>query len=334
MISAIKLADASKSTSLGLLGANETATSLPLSVTCVAMASSHGQGSFSAGPSSTSSQSVDSDNDTDLDSEEAALHTYLPSLHQQPLQHSLPKYSHPERSTSLPPKAQYDYGDVRLDPSQQYSLLSGEEKQYFDHFWTDFHQKRQQRRAQARGANIATERSVEDIMNGRHYSESNYNARAYEYPRQRQPLINLIHNKWQTDPQYKSQPGWSNDDIGPPSPTFNQFLAARRPRRWLVILITSILFLYVYWRRHGAEAWHEHQLLSSAVEHRLQSDRGYFGANMLPEFAGMTQVKKLDSGAILRSKDKARLIVIGDVHGCHEECGYLTFCFLLHLCIR
>lgn len=290
------------------------------------MASSYGRGSFSAGPSSSaSSSSVESDNDTDLDSEEAELHLHLPSLGQQLPEPSPRQFIYPPaRSSSLSSETKYDYGDVRAHPSQQHHL-SGEDKQFFDHFWRDFHEKRRQRQAQAPDPYMATERGVGDIMNGRYYSDSPYNARAYQYPRQRQPLVSLIRNKWQTDSRTNLHSGWSNEDSPPSSPTLNQVLLAPRPRRWLLVLVGTVIFLFVYWRRHGAEAWHEHQILSNAVEHRMRSDMGFFGTNMLPDFVGMTQVRKLDVRAIPGMGDNKRLIIVGDVHGCVEECGLSLF---------
>ena len=291
------------------------------------VASSHGRGGFSAGPSSPASSSpVDSDNDTDLDSTEAEIAAqafHLPLPGQQLLQEFPRQYVYPERYSSRPPRSTSTYGNVRPQPSQEYQL-SREEKQYFDHFWTDFHKKRQQRRAQAPDTYIDTERSVADIMAGRFYQGKPYNARTYGSPRHPQPLVNLVRNSWQTDSRFNAHPGWSNEDPDPTSPTLIQVLSAPRPRRWLLILLTSVIFLFVYWEWHGAEAWDEQKLLSKTVGERMRSKTGYFGANMLPQFPGMIHVKKLDLGLVPQPGDNKRLIVVGDVHGCVDECGF--FC--------
>lgn len=44
-----------------------------------------------------------------------------------------------------------------------------------------------------------------------------------------------------------------------------------------------------------------------------------FGTNMRPTFNDMIQLKTIDQTLVPRKKDKARLIVVGDVHGCHDE---------------
>ena len=66
-------------------------------------------------------------------------------------------------------------------------------------------------------------------------------------------------------------------------------------------------------------------MLNGAVSGRLKSDLGYFGTNMLPEFVGITQVKTLDTYFVPGSRDSRRLIFIGDVHGCRDECMYALY---------
>lgn len=90
-----------------------------------------------------------------------------------------------------------------------------------------------------------------------------------------------------------------------------------------MILGTWIIFLTVYWRQYGAEVWYEHKTLSSVIQDKIQSNLGYFGTNILPEFVGMTHLKTLDEALAPRSGNKRRLIIVGDVHGCVDECGFL-----------
>ncbi len=300
------------------------------------MASSYGRGDSAAGRSSpSSSASFDSDNDTDLDSIEAEIQSHgyrLPLIDQQFAQQSPHQHAPLERYSSLRSDIEYDYGDVRPHPSQQHRL-SGEEKQYFDHFWTGFHDKRRERRVQMPGLYINTERSVDDIMNGRHYQDKRYDACAYEFPRHRQPLVNQTRNGEHSGSRVSNRLAWSYDNSDPSSPTLSQVLSAPRPRRWLLMLATWIIFFTVYWRLYGAEAWHEHRTLSSAIQEKIQSKLGYFGTNMLPEFVGMTHLKTLDEALVPRSGDKRRLIIVGDVHGCVDECGSLPSLYL-HRTIR
>lgn len=312
----------SPSLHLGRLGA----CGLQFLVVLAIMASSHGRGSSSPGHSSFSSlASVDSDNDTDLDDTEAeGLH--LPFLNQRAPRQSSGQDPRHEKSTSLPPELQYDYGGVRPHSPQHYPT-SGEDKQYFDSFWADFREKQRQR-TEASDTYIntehtkPTERSVDDIMNGRDVQPHTDN-HAYGYPRHRLPLVSLIRNGWQSDSRRQRRSNSPSGDPGSPTvPTISQILSAPRPRRWLFILL-ALLSLCLYWWWHGAQAWREHKLLKGAVKNRMQSDLGYFGTNMLPEFAGMTHLRSLDVGLVPRIGDNKRLIVIGDVHGCVVERTYL-----------
>ena len=52
----------------------------------------------------------------------------------------------------------------------------------------------------------------------------------------------------------------------------------------------------------------------------MQTGEGWFGENMRPEFLDMVHVQTLDQSLIPQKHDRNRLIVIGDVHGCHDEC--------------
>ena len=54
------------------------------------------------------------------------------------------------------------------------------------------------------------------------------------------------------------------------------------------------------------------------MNERIRTGNGWFGTNMRPKFADIIQVKDLDRNLIPR--DKTRLIVVGDVHGCKDEC--------------
>lgn len=55
---------------------------------------------------------------------------------------------------------------------------------------------------------------------------------------------------------------------------------------------------------------------------------GSFGTNMRPEFGGMVHLRSLgdDYGVSgLGRNDKSRLVVVGDVHGCIDECEFFFF---------
>lgn len=55
---------------------------------------------------------------------------------------------------------------------------------------------------------------------------------------------------------------------------------------------------------------------------------GWFGSNALPGFSDMAHIQTLDARLLPGEKkawfrrSKRRLIIVGDVHGCKDECKY------------
>jgi hypothetical protein len=89
------------------------------------------------------------------------------------------------------------------------------------------------------------------------------------------------------------------------------------------------LFLAVslsYWSFYLKPQLREDRLLDRSLN--SQSKTQDFFANARPQFSGMTQIQKLDEKFLPRlggkegPKGKARLIVVGDVHGCKNECEF------------
>ncbi|KAL8820085.1 MAG: hypothetical protein Q9191_007588 [Dirinaria sp. TL-2023a] len=270
---------------------------------------------FAAGPPSCTS--FDSDVDTDIDSRDADLLDRAGDLHLP--HHPLPRqFSYPNRHSSLTPDTFDEHDDIEQCYSPTHEPLSGEDKQFYDNFWADFHEKRRQRQAQAPPEQADPGCSTDDIMDGRPYYQKHHDAHAYQLPRHRQPLVNFIRNGWQADSRTTGGPLSPNQN-DPGYPTLSQLLSAPRLRRWLILFIVSIVFLFIYWARHGADSWNEQRILRNAVSGRIHSDAGWFGTNMLPEFVGMTHVKQLKRDLVPQVGSSRRLIFVGDVHGCHDE---------------
>ena len=149
-----------------------------------------------------------------------------------------------------------------------------------------------------------------------------YNALAYQTHRKRVPLVDLIRNEWKhTHNPYAnsstSSPGYS-------TPDWIQVLSAPRFRRIWYTLFALLLIIWGNWHWWLGPQWHEHRLLTASLSHRIRTGEGWFGENMRPEFLDMIQVKTLDQGLIPQKHDRNRLIVIGDVHGCHDEREFLS----------
>lgn len=273
-------------------------------------------GADSTSEPSSPSASLDFDRDTDIDSVDANIleHHYSPPPPDQDSPHQSLR-QHPPRHSSLAPDEQ-TYPD-RKTPEFSASESPANEKYEFDEFWDQFHKKRR-RKPDLPVLNTYNnpEYGFDGIMDGR---RGPHNARAYEAPHSRHTLIPFVRNGWQAS----MHSGWSSPTDHTPS--WTQVLSAPRIRRWILVFFVSLSLSWLYWRRYGVDAWAEHRMLNGAVSGRLKSDLGYFGTNMLPEFVGITQVKTLDKYFVPGSRDSRRLIFIGDVHGCRDECMYAFY---------
>ena len=150
------------------------------------------------------------------------------------------------------------------------------------------------------------------------YRPPHYNAHAYKTHRQRLPLIDLIRNEWKHNPHAAASP--TSPDYS--SPNILQVLAAPKFRRHLYIILTLLVLTWGSWHYWAGPKYTEHRLLAASLNHRMQTGEGWYGANMRPDFLDMVHVQTLDQSLIPQKHDRNRLIVIGDVHGCHEECEY------------
>lgn len=145
-----------------------------------------------------------------------------------------------------------------------------------------------------------------------------HNAKAYQTHRKRRPLIDLIRNEWQNSPYTSSSssptsPGYS-------TPNWIQVLRAPRFRRYAIVILGILSLIWGNWHYWAGPQWTEHRLLYESLNERIKTGGGWFGENIRPEFLDMIHVKTLDQGLIPQQDDGNRLIVVGDVHGCHDEC--------------
>ena len=152
------------------------------------------------------------------------------------------------------------------------------------------------------------------------YRTPRYNTHAYQTHRQRVPLVDLIRNEWKhtTNPYASSplSPGYA-------TPDWIQVLSAPRLKRIWYLIGALLILTWANWHWWLGPQYTEHRLLSASLEDRMKTGEGWYGENMRPEFLDMVQVKTLDQRLVPQNHDRNRLIVIGDVHGCHDERGYL-----------
>lgn len=77
----------------------------------------------------------------------------------------------------------------------------------------------------------------------------------------------------------------------------------------------------------------EHAAILHALDPQVKEEvGGWFGANALPRFDNIVQLRTLEPsllpGEVTSESDEhggRRLIFIGDVHGCKDECAYNAY---------
>lgn len=248
-----------------------------------------------------STQDAESSSDaphTDIDSD--LEFQFPPRPNRSPVQ-SRPAFSSPRTHYpgNIPPR-------LSSKPKSGY-----DDEKYFQAYWAHI---RNQRRSDPLSLPLVPYTDADyGIMDEKNqYSLPPQNARAYSHSRR--PLIDFIQNEWQhtigstgPSPTARSFPTW------------NQVLTAPRFRRYAVVFLVGTL-CWVNWVLWAGELWREHELLRDAVKGKARPGTGFFGANMRPTFQDMIQLKTIDESLVPKKGGNGRLIVVGDVHGCHDEC--------------
>ncbi|MCJ1388556.1 hypothetical protein MMC18_001403 [Xylographa bjoerkii] len=134
------------------------------------------------------------------------------------------------------------------------------------------------------------------------------------------PLVSQVRNDWRTDPRYGQSysPPPDGDEYGPPDCI--QIMSAKKFRRVVGLLLLSLILFCIAWAWWLGPKLSEHLMLKGSLDTRIKASKGWFGANMRPKFAGMVQLEHLDANLVpTGGRDRKRLIVVGDVHGCKDE---------------
>ncbi|KAB8074341.1 Metallo-dependent phosphatase-like protein [Aspergillus leporis] len=142
------------------------------------------------------------------------------------------------------------------------------------------------------------------------------------------PLINYVRNEWQTNPKYTSLPTTNTDNTTSYCPRWMQMLgsivAAPRFRRYVVVYLTVLISCFVGWKFVLSPRLEEQAAILYSLDPQTKEDAdGWFGANMLPTFEDMVQLRALEPSLLpaetVAELSGKRLIFIGDVHGCRVE---------------
>jgi hypothetical protein len=175
-------------------------------------------------------------------------------------------------------------------------------------------------------------------------TEKNYNAFpspsadshtnvAYPFPQNgdsgnQKPLISYVKNDWKNSPRYS----WDldqDDDICPEG--WMDILCSRACKRYILIYLVLMVVAWISWFGYYGPAYVKYSYLQESLKARFDGDYGYFGMNRRVQFAGMKHLERLDRklvpGSEVKGVEGRRLVVVGDIHGCVDECK----CFHLFL---
>jgi hypothetical protein len=153
---------------------------------------------------------------------------------------------------------------------------------------------------------------------------------------ERRPLIDYVTNEWQKNPSYRDASFESNDSYSHyvnekdiyASPQVPEWLkrifriqVPRRVQHYLggyFLLLLALWFGWLYWLQ---PAWHHEKLLDESAAMATSKKGQAFGVNMRPSFADMVHMQELNADLLPNAENvNRRLVFIGDVHGCRDEC--------------
>ncbi|KAE8352791.1 Metallo-dependent phosphatase-like protein [Aspergillus coremiiformis] len=174
-----------------------------------------------------------------------------------------------------------------------------------------------------------TDDSSDDGLHSFDDNQNNDASSSYPLSKYTGPLVDYVRNEWQINPKYASLPTANTDSSD--SPRWIQILGsivtAPRFRRYVVVYLTVLISCWAGWKFFVAPRLEEHAALLHALDPQVKEEMGgWFGANALPRFDDIVQLRKLEpsllpeeSASKSDSSSGKRLVFIGDVHGCKDE---------------
>ncbi len=127
----------------------------------------------------------------------------------------------------------------------------------------------------------------------------------------------MMTNGWRINQRCAQAPSSSPDRGG------KSGWVLRRLRRYLLVYPMLLGACWISWKWYLRPRWEEHTLLSESLEERMRIGKEWVGSNVRPSFNDMVHMKTLDRRLVPGSGSGPtgkRLIVVGDVHGCKDEC--------------
>jgi hypothetical protein len=154
---------------------------------------------------------------------------------------------------------------------------------------------------------------------------------AGSYPQATQrPLIDYCTNEWKVKPYLEKDQDPLYLEFEDDEEEWYEYcldcLRSRKTRRWA--LFFTVLLVFLAYRYFISEPRREEdQMLTESLKLRdpVASSKlygGVFGNNVRPSFPDMIHMKSLDERHVPGKRDNqdaARLVFVGDIHGCREE---------------
>lgn len=170
-----------------------------------------------------------------------------------------------------------------------------------------------------------------------YYHATNRPSSSTRFPRLSRPLIDSVRNGWQSSLVYRSVSSSSpeNDENTGCVQIALSIIAAPRFRRYVLVYFVLFLLGWAGWAMVLYPRLEERGALLHALDPSSKAEvGGWFGSNSLPRFDDLTHIRTLDpslvpvariEGESRGSRSEKRLVVVGDVHGCKEECRSPSF---------
>lgn len=204
--------------------------------------------------------------------------------------------------------------DHQLSGSLGRSEPTEHNQEYFKAYWENIHARR---RADPHSLPLIP---YTDELYGSMDSKNRYRAplrkvRAYERSTPRRPLIDFIHNEWKNNVSSSGNSPRETD-----TPTLIQIISAPLFRRSILILFLFWFLIWGSWKYWVEPQSQERIELNNALQGKFNPGQNMYGTNARPEFRDMIHIRTINQKLIPQKGHKARLIVVGDVHGCVDEC--------------
>lgn len=153
------------------------------------------------------------------------------------------------------------------------------------------------------------------------------------------PLIDYVRNEWQSNSgaKYSHLGSASSNSVSDrtDAPRWVQIVlsivAAPRFRRYVLVYLALLGACILGWQFFLFPRLKENSAILTALDPKEKVKvGGWFGANAVPQLEDMIQLKTLDPALLPAREAKEddskhssrRLVIVGDVHGCKEECAY------------